>query len=125
MEREPNVGACEVPDCGQPMRKLTWCASHYAQQLRSGVVKPFSYKWGDGGYRPVHQWLNRTLGAAHTHSCSDCGKPAEEWSYQHNSADEIIDDLGRAYCKDPACYTPRCIPCHRRFDKARRLHVIP
>jgi hypothetical protein len=39
---------CSVDDCGQPVRKRGWCASHYAQWTRYGEVKPFAYKWSNG-----------------------------------------------------------------------------
>lgn len=46
--RTPNIGNCSVDGCDQPMRKRTWCASHYAQWYRSGQEpQPFKYKWGD------------------------------------------------------------------------------
>ena len=42
--REPGQ-VCEVAGCGQPMRKLKWCASHYSQWKRKGAVTSFGYKW--------------------------------------------------------------------------------
>lgn len=45
-ERTSNAGLlCDVEDCGQPRRKRTWCASHYAQWVRLGEVRPFRRKW--------------------------------------------------------------------------------
>lgn len=50
--RTPNIGACAVEGCGQPMRKRVWCASHYAQWHKTGEApKPFKYKWGQPGPR--------------------------------------------------------------------------
>lgn len=38
---------CEVDGCVEPIRKRDWCASHYAQQQRTGQEPtPFAYKWG-------------------------------------------------------------------------------
>lgn len=53
-EREQHAGlACEVVDCGQPRRKRTYCAGHYAQWVRIGEVRPFAYKWSSPGKCPV------------------------------------------------------------------------
>ena len=52
-KRTPNIGACAVDGCGHPMRKRAWCASHYAQQQKSGKPpEPFKYKWGQAEPRP-------------------------------------------------------------------------
>lgn len=45
----PPGALCAVEGCGQPRRKLEWCASHYSQWKRLGTVKPFGYKWGSKG----------------------------------------------------------------------------
>lgn len=46
--RQRNVGPCSVDGCDTPSRKRGWCASHYAQQQKSGLPpEPFKYKWND------------------------------------------------------------------------------
>lgn len=46
--REPaRKKACSVEGCDQPSRKRAWCASHYAQWRRHGMVRPFNYKWAN------------------------------------------------------------------------------
>lgn len=39
---------CEVEGCIEPVRKTGWCASHYAQQQKTGQLPtPFAYKWAE------------------------------------------------------------------------------
>ena len=122
-ERLPNSGACSVAGCDQPMRKKTWCASHYTQWAECGEVRPFAWKWGDGRYIATHTRLRRLLGAASGFPCSDCGRQAQEWSYDHNDPDVKHDPehSGCAYSRNPDCYSPRCALCHRSFDRSHRV----
>jgi hypothetical protein len=115
--RQPNVGTCTIEGCDQPMRKRTWCASHYAQWHSTGMVAPFVWKWGSGGYGPTHARLSRIMGPASAQSCVDCGDPAAEWSYSHNDPDEMVDKKLGPYTYKTECYSPRCVLCHRRFDR--------
>lgn len=36
---------CSVDGCDTAARKRGWCAAHYSQWQREGVVRPFRYKW--------------------------------------------------------------------------------
>lgn len=120
LERQPNSGACSVGGCGQPMRKRGWCASHYSMWQRQGEVKPFTYKWGDGGYFATHALLSRTLGQASARRCVDCDGPAAEWSYDHQDPNELVDTstaYAMVYTRDLSHYEPRCKKCHRLFDE--------
>lgn len=49
MGRMTNLGlTCSVDGCDSPARKRGWCASHYAQQQRTGQLPvPFKYKWAE------------------------------------------------------------------------------
>lgn len=118
MNRSPNE-VCEVDGCGQPKRKRNWCASHYAQWQREGEVRPFLYKWGDGGYIPAHTTLRNKRGKASEYKCVDCGSQAQEWSYAGGCPNEIVDRQGLAFSRDLSRYDPRCIRCHRHFDEWR------
>lgn len=118
--RHPNAGLCSVNGCDQPMRKRTWCAGHYAQWQRYGEVRPFEYKWGDGGYVSTHNLIRRRRGKAVLFVCVDCGGPAEEWSYDHNDPDERTRLHGGhlvTFSRNPDCYSPRCVRCHRIYDE--------
>lgn len=89
------------------------------------------------GFRPNHRNKYCKYGAAHErvktdkgnatrHFCVDCGRQAEHWSYDHNDPNELIsDDLGGIpYSTDTACYSPRCVPCHKSFDLGRNRHTF-
>lgn len=122
LTRQPNVGACTVEGCDRPMRKRKWCADHYGMWRRFGEIREWSYRWGDGGYVPTHRWLRRELGAPEQYPCVDCGGTAQEWSYDNQDPDELIDLThdGAAYTRKTEHYQPRCCLCHRRFDRAHR-----
>ena len=123
LKRQPNVGNCTVKGCDQPSRKTGWCASHYAQWKRYGEVKPFIYKWGEGLYAPMHALLARQMGSARTFPCVECGTQADEWSYNYDDPDEITDEThsGCVFSRKLESYSPRCIPCHRKFDANQRM----
>lgn len=125
--RLPNEGACVVEWCDQPMRKREWCASHYAQWLHYGEISPWQYRHGEGAYVSTHKWLRGQLGAPADRSCADCGNPAEEWSYDHSAPDERRDPthFDAPYSRMPEHYSPRCVPCHRRYDKGRTDKYVP
>lgn len=108
---------CSVEGCGQPMRKMRFCASHYAMQYKHGEIRDWHHKWGEGGYNPVHRTLRRLRGKAATHACADCGNAAQEWSYNGGDPDEITDAQGRTFTRNPDAYSPRCVACHRLFDE--------
>jgi 5-methylcytosine-specific restriction endonuclease McrA len=40
---------CVVERCGQPRRKVDWCAAHYSQVRRIGEARPFVWKWAEPG----------------------------------------------------------------------------
>lgn len=127
LERRPNEGPCGVDGCLQPMRKTGLCASHYSMKHRYGEIRDWAYKWGEGGYVSTHRWLRRILGEPSGYPCIDCGKQAEEWSYNNADPDELVDEkhYGCAYSRNPECYSPRCVPCHRRFDRTSRQVRMP
>lgn len=120
--RMSNVGACSVGDCEQPMRKVGFCASHYAMWREFGEIRDWHYRHGDGGYIPTHNWIRRQRGKPGQHSCVDCGCVAEEWSYDNADPDERRDPNhdNAAFSRKLEHYAPRCVPCHRAFDREAR-----
>lgn len=69
--RTPNVGPCAVDGCEQPMRKRSWCASHYAQWRRTGEdPKPFKYKWGQAEPRPFIPKQRRVRATCSVRDCT-------------------------------------------------------
>lgn len=100
------------------MRKHPYCASHYSMMSRYGEIRPWSYRWGEGGYVPTHSLLRRERGHPSQHECVNCGQQAQEWSYNGGDPDEQIDPVrGAAFTRNLAAYSPRCIRCHRFFDE--------
>jgi hypothetical protein len=65
-------------------------------------------------YHQVHKRLRATFGPARNHQCVDCGKRADEWSYDHGDPNEKRSVA--AYSTDLSHYAARCVPCHRAFD---------
>lgn len=79
------------------------------------------YRTDDAGYTAAHARCKKDRGPIATHSCVDCGTQAQHWSYNHTDPDERLGTSGRSlepvpYSLDPNHYSPRCVPCHKRFD---------
>lgn len=68
------------------------------------------------GYGAAHERLYKDLGRADSHRCADCGGPAQHWSYDHMDREELYRHDGLPYSLNPDHYSPRCVPCHKRFD---------
>lgn len=73
------------------------------------------------GYYPAHRRVDRQRGRARNHDCADCGAPAAEWSYDRTDPDELVSPRGLTYSVKPEHYSPRCITCHRIFDRDVRV----
>lgn len=75
-------------------------------------------------YAGAHERVRVLRGPAKTHSCADCGEPAQSWSYDRQDPDERtgVKNYGRglAYSLNPSHYQPRCKPCHSAFDAPSR-----
>jgi len=109
------------------------CSTHYTRWAKHGdplVVLKTGRKPGYGasehgmyrgdkvGYHGAHKRIYRLRGPASSRPCADCGKQAQQWSYDGADPDERID-LGRgAFSLDPERYQPRCIRCHKTHDVA-------
>lgn len=112
----PNVGPCKEGECDRPSHTKGWCITHYSQWNRLGEVQPIQFTHGSGGYDPTHQRIRRLLGPASDQTCVDCNGPAAEWSYNHDDPNEKTGRGGSVYSRDPKCYSPRCVLCHRGMD---------
>lgn len=75
------------------------------------------------GYGAAHDRVKRLHGPADRHQCVDCGSRAQHWSYDHTDPDERYEEglsaRPVAYSLDVEHYSPRCVPCHKRYDLAR------
>lgn len=113
---------CTVEGCGQPQRKRSWCASHYAQWTRTRTTPvPFKWKWNSDEvtYSAVHERL-RMRGSAAEHPCRHCDGQALQWAYDHRDVNERTDETGLRYSTDLSHYMPLCASCHKKFDLAAR-----
>jgi hypothetical protein len=80
------------------------------------------------GYGTAHRWVRSDRGPASRQTCVDCGQAAAEWSYAHERATERrFDPLmpTAPFSLDPADYDPRCIRCHKHYDRAARKSANP
>ena len=73
-------------------------------------------------YGAAHDRVRRDRGRVQDHACVDCGLSAQHWSYDHTDPNELfasgLSAAPIAYSADPDHYSPRCVPCHKRFDLA-------
>lgn len=69
------------------------------------------------GYVAAHSRVRKSKGPAREHRCLDCGERAENWSYKHGDPDELVTPSGLRYSTKVDYYEPRCVPCHRKYDK--------
>ncbi len=76
----------------------------------TGLRGPETSQWkGDKAkYRAIHARIVNERGRADSYLCVDCGEEARQWSYK-----------GRVgFSPDVNDYEPRCVPCHRAYDRA-------
>lgn len=82
----------------------------------------------DIGYTAAHDRVRADRGPICNHSCVDCGRRAQHWSYDHTDPYELlVHGLSAnpiAYSPRPEHYSPRCVKCHKRHD-LDRLHATP
>lgn len=113
--RLPDQRPCEAPDCNGPAVTLGYCDRHY-QRLRD--IGSLEVNRRANSYRGVHGRIVRIRGKATNHTCVDCGRQAEQWSYDHGDPNEKLSTPhGYRYSLDIDHYDPRCIVCHLRFDR--------
>jgi hypothetical protein len=126
-EKRP-LRRCEFPGCSEPHEARGYCGTHYKRWQKHGdarqVVKPprhgeHSGRWiGDSASYPVaHDRVRALHGRPSQHTCRHCGRPAEDWAYDHSDSEERTDPRGRSYSLDPVRYMPLCRKCHRNFDR--------
>lgn len=74
-------------------------------------------------YGAAHERVRRLHGPAKNHACVDCEEAAAHWSYNHDDPAEKSSNIDRlkgiAFSLKPEHYSPRCVPCHKRFDLDR------
>jgi len=125
--RPQHIG-CRADECGRPHHAQGWCSMHAARVKKSGdpnVVgprHPGRKRLERPSYDGAHKRVSRERGRAIGHICADCGSRADEWSYDGSSSEELATTTRKgetlAYSANPADYSPRCRPCHRRLDRS-------
>jgi len=60
----------------------------------------------------MHVWVRRRKGKASLYKCIDCGEQAIHWSNVDHSYKRKLED-----------YQPRCMKCHRKYDKEANLII--
>jgi hypothetical protein len=120
-------GTCRVDDCGRPHHAHDLCSMHLVRWQKHGDPHIVGERLGRPlkgevpGWHTIHKRLTRSRGPARTHQCADCGGQAAEWSYNGGDPDELRGPVGRftlPYSINQDYYSPRCIRCHRIYDKA-------
>lgn len=84
-----------------------------------GPESPF-WKGDTVDYDGAHKRIARMRGSAKSRMCAEsCGRPATQWSYDGFCSGERVDRYRNApYCYHYADhYQPRCLPCHRDWDR--------
>lgn len=124
------VMACAVEDCGTRAVALGLCHKHYSRH-RAGrpLIQSPRDRWLKEvvTYDAAHKRVIVERGRPSDHPCADCGRLAEEWSYDHGDASEIAEARKVAgkylyecfYSLNPDHYQPRCMECHRHYDRLR------
>lgn len=120
---------CSVEGCGRPNHAHLFCNMHLSRYYKHGdptVVLPITGRPTLGDvpqFDAIHKRLSRARGSASKYPCVDCGKDAQEWSYNQSDPAELYQAFGAAqvpYSLDINNYDPRCISCHRKFDGTGR-----
>lgn len=121
----PGRTDCSVEGCERPHNAHGYCALRGYRVSRFGdpFVVPPRIKGEVPTISAMHWRIRSIRGRAIDHACIDCGRKAQEWSYNNADPDELFaEDHGSllAYSLNLDNYDPRCALCHRRFDRAHR-----
>jgi hypothetical protein len=108
------VTPCLADGCDSPSVARKYCNKHYRRFKTHG--DPLIGATKEPGYDGVHHRLRANRGNADTHTCEFCGFPAVDWAYDHDDPEELTDERGRVFSRDPEHYMPLCRICHRTFD---------
>lgn len=135
LKRKSRSPECHIEGCLKPDTEGGFCSMHGARMRRHGdpeiVVAPEDRNmrtgpahplWAgqDVSYGAAHDRVKRRRGSAAQYRCVDCENGAQHWSYNHDDPEEIVGHARSAnavaYSTKPDHYSPRCVPCHKRFD---------
>ena len=127
---------CKVDGCSRDYLAIGFCKLHYQRWAKWGdpMKDDTESRHGEGhplwvgdsaSYHTAHRRIFYKRGSTAGHECVDCGEEAAEWSYDHNDPHEKQGLCTRGiqvltYSPDPYHYSPRCRPCHRKFDSSQK-----
>lgn len=117
---------CLADGCSSPHHSGGYCAKHKSRVKRHGDPDAWTRNganhgmWvgNEAGYHGAHKRVYAKRGPAREHTCIDCGKPADQWSYNHKDSNSKMSPLG-PFSLDVNCYESRCVSCHKTFDQNR------
>ena len=133
---------CSIALCEKPVRstRSPYCEMHYGRIRFGGTPGEAESRVGRSGeqhhhwagdnitYRSAHTRVHNARGAASSYQCVDCGKQAQQWSYNHLSDKEqwglTSNGYYLPYSTDVQAYDPRCVSCHQIFDEAHRHELV-
>jgi len=109
-------------DCGADKVQATGLLNRGRETITCGD-RAVHHRTDTADYGAAHDRIHRDRGPSRDHVCVGCGAQAAHWSYNHDDPDERSSASTRrpgvAYSLDPDHYSPRCVPCHKRFDLDR------
>lgn len=120
-ERVDHRWLCDC-DCGRTRLVSAGDLNRHADSATCGDRRTHR-RLDTAGYTAAHERCRRDRGRVQDHACADCGNSAQHWSYNHDDPDErLAHGLSQrpiAFSLKPEHYSPRCVPCHKRFDLGR------
>lgn len=135
-KRTEPLGECSIESCSRTAKypSTGWCQTHYHRWWRTGDplgVKQergasgtdnVNWKGDDVKYRQMHNRIKNSKGDAAQHDCVTCGKPANNWAYDHTDPDEKTHRQPNwrnaiSFSTDIDHYQPMCHSCHVKLDR--------
>lgn len=107
-------------DCGETRTSPIWNIRNAAGMVACGKTKHYEDRTPLPSYTLAHGRVRLIKGRAKDHICP-CGKPGQQWAYDHKDPDEFFVPAGYTknpmpYSMKPEHYVSMCIKCHKRFD---------
>lgn len=120
----PNLKTGITKSCGCLSREKARARIDAIQPLGAAAAGVALWKGDSVEYKAAHDRVRAAKGKASTHSCGDCGRQAEDWSYNGGCPRERTSNAkgyeGTRYSPDPDYYVARCKSCHMKYDRAER-----
>lgn len=117
MRREGSFWVCQC-DCGETRSASAGELNRTGDANTCG--KPGRHLSPTPTYNAAHERVKQLRGPARLHDCVGCGGTAKHWSYNHDDPNELYEEgLSKnavAYSASIDFYSPRCVPCHKKFD---------